>query len=81
MVGDESEQAVLEHRFSNSTERIVLQSTHWGVVTIVVVVVAVLDMQGHMSDASATALLGTVLGHAGTSAAQKLSSRSQAGGR
>lgn len=80
-VDAETEQAIHEHRFSNSTERIVLQSIHWFVVLCVVAVVLILDLYGHMSDASATALLGTVLGHAGTSAAQKLSSRSQAGGR
>lgn len=75
-----AQQIVNEHRFSNTRERIIIQSIHWGIVLCVIVAVVVLNLLGHLSDSSATALLGTSLGHVGTSAAQKLSSRSNSGG-
>lgn len=69
-----------ESKFSSSKERVIIQLVHWGVVVLVIITVGVLNLEGHLGDASVTALLGTALGHVGTSAAQKLSSRSQAGG-
>lgn len=69
-----------ESKFSNARERIVVQSIHWGVAVLIILAVVLLNLDGRLSDASTTALLGTVLGHVGTSAAQKLSTRSQSTG-
>lgn len=80
-VSEQEVQEYHESKFSSSRERVIIQSIHWSVVVLVVIAVVILSLEGHLSDSSATALLGTILGHVGTSAAQKLSSRSQAAGR
>lgn len=53
-----------------------MQMIHWGIVLIVVIAVTLLALRGQLDHASVTALFGTVLGHVGTSASQKISSRS-----
>lgn len=57
-------------------ERIAVQIIHWGVVVLVAVAVLILRLYNQLDNASVTALYGTILGHAGTSASQKLGTRS-----
>ena len=61
----------------DSHERIVIQCIHWAVVLVVVVSVTILAFRGDLDKASATAIFGTVVGHAGTSASQKLQARAR----
>ena len=68
-----------EGDFSSPRERIILQGIHWGIVALIIVAVFTLTYTHRLTDASATALLGTTLGHVGTSASQKLSSRKPGG--
>lgn len=67
-------------KYPDSRERVITQLIHWGVVIIVVVSVTILALLGHLDRSSTTALFGTVLGHAGTAASQKLQSRSSSDG-
>lgn len=62
--------------WSAPKERVIMQSIHWGIVALVVISILVLALRGDLDKASVTALYGAVLGHAGTSASQKLSARS-----
>jgi hypothetical protein len=62
-------------RWSGPRERITVQIIHWAVVLLVVIATTILAMRNDLDKASVTALFGTVLGHAGTAASQKLSSR------
>lgn len=62
--------------WSAPKERVTLQLIHWGVVMLVATFIFALAWQGALDKASVTALYGGILGHAGTSASQKMSSRS-----
>lgn len=74
MIGEEEvpESSV---RWSSPQERIFITLIHWGIVLVVVVATALLSIDHDLDPASTTALFGTVLGHAGTAAGQKLSTR------
>ena len=63
------------NRWTAPNERIIVQVIHWFVVLVVVIAILVLALQHDLDRASITALYGGVLGHAGTAASQKLSSR------
>lgn len=62
--------------WSAPRERVIVQLIHWGVVLVVVIATTLLALSNELDHASVTALFGTVLGHAGTAAAQKVSQRS-----
>lgn len=62
--------------YPNGRERITIQLIHWGIVLVVILAIALLAWDGHLDRASVTALYGAVLGHVGTSASQKLQTRS-----
>ena len=63
-------------RYPNTQERVLVQSIHWGIVLCIIIAVTILALRGQLDHASTTALFGTILGHAGTAASQKLQSRS-----
>lgn len=51
------------------TQTVILALIHWTVVLIVAIIVGALAWDNRLDHASVTALYGTILGHAGTSAA------------
>lgn len=74
---DSSSPQVPQRRaWSAPSERIVVQVIHWFIVLVVALLVFVLAINNDLDHASVTALYGAILGHAGTAASQKLSSRS-----
>jgi hypothetical protein len=66
-------------RYPNTQERVLVQSIHWGIVLCIIIAVTLLAVRGQLDHASTTALFGTILGHAGTAASQKLQARSGPG--
>lgn len=75
MSDDDRRDSVNDHEWSTSRERVALQLIHWSVVSLVVICTAVLAFNGTLDKLSIGTIYGTVIGHAGTSAAQKLSTR------
>jgi hypothetical protein len=63
-------------RYMTQSERITIQLIHWLIVLVVIVATTILALKNQLDHASVTALFGTVLGHAGTAASQKLGERS-----
>jgi hypothetical protein len=59
------------HTSELKNERIALHVIHWGVVLVCVLGVIALRFHNDLDNASTTALLGTVLGHAGTAASYR----------
>lgn len=74
-----SSPSLSDSTYPTGRERIIVQVIHWGIVLVVIVAIAILAVMGHLDRASVTALYGAVLGHVGTSASQKLQSRSGGG--
>lgn len=75
MKPDNDRRAPNDAEWSTSRERVALQLIHWSVVSLVVLCTAVLAINGTLDKLSIGTIYGTVIGHAGTSAAQKLSTR------
>jgi len=61
--------------WSSAKERVIIMCVHWFVVLTVVVATAILAIHGTLDKLSVGTIYGTVIGHAGTSAAQKMSTR------
>lgn len=62
--------------WSAPRERIYVQVIHWTVVIVVVIATFVLALRGDLDRASVTAIFGTVVGHAGTAAVNRATTRS-----
>lgn len=62
-------------RWSAPAERLGIQAMHLGTILLVCIFIFVLALYGELDHASVTALYGGVLGHLGTSASQRFSSR------
>lgn len=61
--------------WSAANERVIIQAIHWGVVVIAILAITFLAATNHLDKATTGSLFGIVLGHTGTAAATKLSSR------
>jgi hypothetical protein len=72
---DDSARPVNSEKWSGPRERIVLQVIHWTVVLAVIFATTLLALDKDLSEPAVTALFGGALGHVGTAASQKLSSR------
>ena len=62
--------------WSAPRERVYMQLIHWGVVVTIGAFIFILALRHELDHASVTALYGGILGHVGTAASQKFSSRS-----